>query len=85
MKTVNQDMLLRKILDGSAVFSPGGETEEEMRAFQATAQELIELHRNGLIEMNTPIKENRTGHNFIVRIFGLALTYSGRTALDENK
>ena len=77
MGTKNQAALLKQINDGESVFAPNGETEDAMREFQPLALELIELDKRGLIEMKNPVRENRSGHNFIVRIWGCNLTYTG--------
>ena len=79
--TNTQIDLLREVIGGKNVFSPTGNSAEEMNAFQVVAEELIELCENDYLRGCRPHHESYTGKRQIDRVRVAGVTAKGRRLL----
>ena len=81
--TATQLNLLREIEDGKRAFQANSRSEEDEKAFQPQAEELIELGEDGYLSGCTPNRETSTGKGYIDFVFVGGLTAKGRRILQE--
>jgi hypothetical protein len=89
MLSKQQVGVLRRIATGERCFNPEVRAEETkqtfLEPFQSTAEEIVELGEQALLDGVAPHRETSTGHGYIDLIMVKGLTAKGRRALDEAK
>ncbi|HEX5701880.1 MAG TPA: serine/threonine-protein kinase [Pyrinomonadaceae bacterium] len=81
--TATQLNLLREIEGGKRAFQANSRSEEDEKAFQPQAEELIELGEDGYLSSCAPNRETSTGRAYIDFVFVGGLTAKGRRKLQE--